>query len=207
MSPLNKAQLNQIRDERKEQILQAALRVFARRGIAGTKISMIVAEAGVSQGLFYHYFKSKDEILIALVEQAVEISYNATKSIQDIPISPMEKIRLLTQSILDEEGKYYFMLIHQARMSDDLPDRVMELFTRYNMKAYVALLMPVFEEGMKDGVIAAADLEEMISCYFSILSGVMVVNAKDPGEYTIPSVDMVMRLFTETGANNSEGSR
>ncbi|MBO9600821.1 MAG: TetR/AcrR family transcriptional regulator [Cohnella sp.] len=196
MSPLNKEQLNQIRDERKEQIMTAALKVFARRGIAGTKISMIAAEAGVSQGLFYHYFKSKDEALIALVEHAMDISYTGTKSIQDLPIPPLEKIRLLTRSILDEEGKYYFLLIHQARMSDDLPDRVRELFAQYNMKSYVDLMLPIFQEGARDGVIASTDLEYFISCYFSILSGVMVVHTKEPGEYALPSVEMVMRLFT-----------
>ncbi len=196
MSPLNKEQLNQIRDERKDQIMNAALKVFARRGIAGTKISMIASEAGVSQGLFYHYFKSKDEALIALVEQAMDISYTATQSIQNIPIPPLEKIRLLTQSILDEEGKYYFMLIHHARMSDDLPDRVKELFARYNMKAYVDLMMPIFQEGARDGVIASTDLEHLISCYFSILSGVMVVHTKEPTEYPLPSAEMVMRLIT-----------
>jgi AcrR family transcriptional regulator len=197
LSPLNKEQLNQIRDERKEQIMGAALKVFARRGIAGTKISMIAEEAGVSQGLFYHYFKSKDEVFIALVEDAMDISYTATKSVQDMPISPLEKIKFLTQSILNEEGKYYFMLIHQARMSEEVPDRVKELFSQYSMKAYVDLMMPIFEEGQRAGDIAAGDLEEIISSYFSVLSGVMVVNARGSSDYRIPEVDMIMRLVTK----------
>jgi AcrR family transcriptional regulator len=197
LSPLNKEQLNQIRDERKEQIMGAALKVFARRGIAGTKISMIAEEAGVSQGLFYHYFKSKDEVFIALVEDAMDISYTATKSVQDMPISPLEKIKFLTQSILNEEGKYYFMLIYQARMSEDLPDRVKELFSQYSMKTYVDLMMPIFEEGQRSGDIVAGDLEELISSYFSIISGVMVVNARGGSVYRIPEVDMIMRLVTK----------
>ncbi|WP_276352381.1 TetR/AcrR family transcriptional regulator [Cohnella caldifontis] len=197
MSPLSKEQLSQIRDERKDQIMRAALKVFARRGIDGTKISMIVAEAGVSQGLFYHYFKSKDEALIALVQEAIDISYSATKSLRDLPIAPLEKIRFLTQSILNDEGKYYFLLIYQARMSDDLPDRIKELFSEYSMKAYVDLMRPIFEEGQRSGDIAAGDLEEIIASYFTILSGVMVVNAKGDGVYRIPDVDTIMRLVTK----------
>ncbi|WP_276353862.1 TetR/AcrR family transcriptional regulator [Cohnella caldifontis] len=195
MSPLQKEQLSLIRDERKDQIMRAALKVFARRGVAGTKISMIVAEAGVSQGLFYHYFKSKDEALIALVQEAMDISYTATKSLREMPVAPLEKIRFLTQSILDDEGKYYFLLIYQARMAEDVPVQVKELFSRFTMKSYVDLLRPVFEEGQRAGDIAAGDLDEMISCYFTILSGVMVVNAKGDGDYRIPQVDMIMRLF------------
>ncbi len=158
---------------------------------------MIVAEAGVSQGLFYHYFKSKDEALIALVQEAIDISYSATKSLRDLPIAPLEKIRFLTQSILNDEGKYYFLLIYQARMSDDLPDRIKELFSEYSMKAYVDLMRPIFEEGQRSGDIAAGDLEEIIASYFTILSGVMVVNAKGDGVYRIPDVDTIMRLVTK----------
>jgi AcrR family transcriptional regulator len=197
MSPLNKEQLNQIRDERKEQIMGAALKVFARRGIAGTKISMIAEEAGVSQGLFYHYFKSKDEAFIALVQEAMEVSYTGTKSLHNMPNSSLEKIKYLTQSILKDESKYYFLLIYQARMSEDLPDRVKELFSQYSMKTYVDLMMPIFEEGQRSGDIVAGDLEELISSYFSIISGVMVVNAKENSVYRIPEVDMIMRLVTK----------
>lgn len=49
-------------DERREQIKKAARKVFAIKGIAGTKISMIAAEAGISQGLTYRYFQSKEEL-------------------------------------------------------------------------------------------------------------------------------------------------
>jgi AcrR family transcriptional regulator len=197
LSPLNKDQLHQIRDERKEQINRAALKVFAQRGILGTKISMIAAEAGVSLGLFYHYFKSKDEAFIALAQEAMEISYTTTKSLQNVPISPLEKIRLLTEAILKEEGKYYFLLIYQARTSEGVPGEVKELFSQYSMKAYVDLLMPIFAEGQQAGEIVAGDLGELISSYLSILSGVMVVNANEGGEYRIPEVDMVMRLVTK----------
>jgi AcrR family transcriptional regulator len=197
MSPLNKEQLNQIRDERKEQIMRAALKVFAQWGIVGTKISMIAAEAGVSQGLFYHYFKSKDEAFIALVQEAMEISYTSTKSLQSIPISPLEKIRFLTEAILEEESKYYYLLIYQARSSEGVPDEVKELFTQYSMKAYVDLLMPLFAEGQQAGEIVAGDLEELISSYLTILSGVMVMNARESSDYRIPEVDMVMRLVTK----------
>jgi len=197
LTPLNNEQLLQIRDERKEQIMGAALKVFAERGIEGTKISMIAAEAGVSQGLFYHYFKSKDEAFITLVQIAMEASFSATKSLQNMPISSLEKIRFLTQTILKGEGKYYFLLIHQARISDELPDQVKELFSQYSMEAYVELMMPIFEEGQREGEIAAGDLEKLISSYFSILSGIMVVNAGGRSAYTIPEVEMIMRLVTK----------
>jgi AcrR family transcriptional regulator len=55
-------------EERRLQILDAALTVFAEKGYRGTSIKDIAAAAGMSQGLMYHYFKSKEELLRATVE-------------------------------------------------------------------------------------------------------------------------------------------
>ncbi|MDZ7543600.1 TetR family transcriptional regulator, partial [Clostridium perfringens] len=133
MSPLNEEQQHHIRDERREQIISAALKVFARRGIIGTKMSMIAAEAEISHGLLYHYFASKEELFTTLVERAMIASDEAMQSDYELPGSPIDKIRALTQDILDEGGTDYFLLIHQARTSDGVPEKVVELMKHYSM--------------------------------------------------------------------------
>src|SRR5687768_14860013 len=52
--------------DRRRQILDAAIRVFARQGYNACRVSDIADEAGVAYGLVYHYFKSKDEVLDTL---------------------------------------------------------------------------------------------------------------------------------------------
>jgi len=52
--------------DKRRQILEAAVRVFARQGFHGCRVSDIADEAGVAYGLVYHYFGSKDEILSTL---------------------------------------------------------------------------------------------------------------------------------------------
>ena len=49
--------------DKRRQILDAAVRVFARQGFHATRVSDIADEAGVAYGLVYHYFNSKDEVL------------------------------------------------------------------------------------------------------------------------------------------------
>ena len=71
MSPRSEEQNTLLKDERREQILSAALKVFALRGFSATKISDIVAEGGISHGLLYHYFSSKEEIFFELVSRAL----------------------------------------------------------------------------------------------------------------------------------------
>ncbi|MFD0697532.1 TetR/AcrR family transcriptional regulator [Paenibacillus sp. GCM10027628] len=196
MAPLNDEQLHQIRDERREQIMGAALQVFAKRGILGTKMSMIAAEAGISHGLLYHYFKSKEELFTTLVEGAMIGSQEAMSSIYDLPGSPIAKLRALTEDILDESGTPYFLLIHQARTSDGVPDKVKQLIEDYSMKKFVDALLPLFVEGQRSGEIITGNPEELISSYLSVLSGLMVLNAQGIGGYRIPKVDFLLRLIT-----------
>lgn len=57
------------RQKREQQILKAALKVFARQGYPKTNVSDLVKEAGVSRGTFYLYFKSKKDIFARLVDR------------------------------------------------------------------------------------------------------------------------------------------
>lgn len=55
--------------EKRRQILDAAVRVFARQGFHATRVADIADEAGVAYGLVYHYFRSKDEVLNELFSE------------------------------------------------------------------------------------------------------------------------------------------
>jgi AcrR family transcriptional regulator len=195
VSPLNEEQQHQIRDERREQIMGAALKVFARRGIIGTKMSMIAAEAGISHGLLYHYFASKEELFTTLVERAMIASDEAIHSVYELPGTPIDKIRALTLDMLDEGGTDYFLLIHQARTSDGVPEKVVELMKRYSMDKYVKQLQDLFREGQEVGELVDGDLDEMISSYLSVLSGLMVLNVQKIGGYQRPRVDVLLRMI------------
>lgn len=61
-----------IRDEQKRRIMDAARTLFAHKGFSDTKMTDIAAAAGVSYGLAYHYFASKEELFIRLVEKALQ---------------------------------------------------------------------------------------------------------------------------------------
>jgi len=56
-------------DEKRRQLLEAAVRVFARKGFHGSRVGDIAEEAGVAHGLLYHYFESKDQVLEAVFRE------------------------------------------------------------------------------------------------------------------------------------------
>jgi len=62
------------RDDTREKLFEAAARVFEEQGIGGASIEAIAAAAGFTRGAFYSNFKSKDELIIAMLEDHVEQS-------------------------------------------------------------------------------------------------------------------------------------
>lgn len=58
-------------DERKSEIIKTAGRLFLQKGVHNTKISKIVETIGVAKGLFYYYFKSKDDVISAVIEHFI----------------------------------------------------------------------------------------------------------------------------------------
>lgn len=63
MAPRKQEKLEVIREQSRSKILSAALRLFSKKGFKNTSINDIAGEAGISKGLMYNYFKSKEELL------------------------------------------------------------------------------------------------------------------------------------------------
>ncbi len=70
--PRTREQFEEIRENRRKQILDAALETFASEGYAHSSIADIANEAEISKGLIYNYFESKEDLLIRLIEKGIE---------------------------------------------------------------------------------------------------------------------------------------
>ena len=85
----------------KESLLQAALKVFATNGYHGSSVSNIAKEAKVSKALFYHYFESKNELLVIFAKQRLEEWTPLVENLEMIQ-DPKERITFLIDFILSE---------------------------------------------------------------------------------------------------------
>jgi AcrR family transcriptional regulator len=198
MSPRSEETNQQIREDRREEILQAALLVFARRGLAATKISDIAEAAGLSHGLIYHYFKSKDEIYTELVRRTFDISTGIFGYAAQSPGDPWERIRMMTETVLaggyQGDSPYYFLLAMQVFTSEAVPEEVKKIMAE-KVPLYTGYLIPLLVEGQKTGQIAAGDPLVMSTAYFSLIQGLAVMKMQMGEEMPIPSADIILRLF------------
>jgi AcrR family transcriptional regulator len=87
--------------EKRRQILDAAVRVFARRGFHICRVSDIADEAGVAYGLVYHYFQSKDEILDTLFTERWNILLEVIAQTDAEELPPREKLGAIANFIVD----------------------------------------------------------------------------------------------------------
>jgi len=87
--------------DKRRQILDAAIRVFARQGFHATRVSDIADEAGVAYGLVYHYFKSKDEVLNELFVERWSLLLTAIEETDRTGAAPREKLAAVASFIVD----------------------------------------------------------------------------------------------------------
>jgi TetR/AcrR family transcriptional regulator, fatty acid metabolism regulator protein len=87
--------------DKRRLILDAAVRVFARRGFNGCRVSDIADEAGVAYGLVYHYFRSKDEVLDTLFLERWNVMLEVIRELDTREIAAREKLYAITSFIVD----------------------------------------------------------------------------------------------------------
>ena len=80
-------------EERRRQILDAAVRAFAKKGYHACRVSDIAEEAGVAYGLVYHYFESKDAVLEAIFREMWGMMVGAINAVESLDDSPREQLR------------------------------------------------------------------------------------------------------------------
>ena len=87
--------------DKRRQILDAAIRVFARQGFHATRVSDIADEAGVAYGLVYHYFRSKDEVLNELFVERWSLLLIAIEETDRTGETPRQKLAAVAGFIVD----------------------------------------------------------------------------------------------------------
>ena len=79
--------------DRRRELVEAAVSVFARKGFHGSRVGDIAEEAGVAHGLLYHYFRSKDEVLETIFRDAWQRLTIETDRIEASDIALREQLR------------------------------------------------------------------------------------------------------------------
>ncbi len=85
-------------DDRPQELIDAALRVFAERGYRGTRLEEVAEAAGVTKGTIYHYFDTKEELLLGAIEHYRALAFGRIEEVLGDPaLSSADRIRLVVR--------------------------------------------------------------------------------------------------------------
>ncbi len=144
----------QYRERKKQEIMESALRCFAKKGFESTSVDEICAQSGVSKGSIYTYFSSKDELYIELMTKQTEISVSRIQEVMLGLNTTFEKLDFLF-SIYDQEyteksiGEIVVNLefkLHSSR-NKEINEKLSEMRQKYT----VSYITEIIEEGQKIG--------------------------------------------------------
>jgi AcrR family transcriptional regulator len=122
MSPRSAESNKAIREERRAAIMDTALIVFAERGFEGTRIQDIADRCGLSYGLVYRYFPSKEQIFTAMVEMALEAAGRLAESLPK-GTGP-EALAAFVGIASAYPSPLYFALVAQALSDKSVPEEL-----------------------------------------------------------------------------------
>lgn len=146
--------LNSVRapvGDKREAILGAATRVFARNGYFNSKVADIARDAGVADGTVYLYFKSKEEILHSIFDRGMEEAITEGRKQLLTITDPREKLRRVAHLHLERLGADRDLaIVFQVELRSTT--KFMEEFSAAGFAEYLGLIRAAVEEGQRAGV-------------------------------------------------------
>jgi TetR/AcrR family transcriptional regulator, fatty acid metabolism regulator protein len=116
--------------DRRRELVDAAARVFARKGFHASRVGDIAEEAGVAHGLLYHYFRSKDEVLETIFRDTWELLVVETGRIEESGLALREQLRRFARIYL---GSWLIapdsirVLVREVARSPEIGERIDEI--------------------------------------------------------------------------------
>ncbi len=133
-------------DERKNEILDVSQRLFTEKGYDKCSVNEIINEIGIAKGTFYHYFKSKEEVLDAIIDRTTKmIIERATLVGNNQEMSPREKFLKVFLAIRVEDEQ-------QLKLLDEIHKVDNALMHQKSLVASVEGITPILVEIVKEGI-------------------------------------------------------
>jgi AcrR family transcriptional regulator len=190
-----------IPDKGTQQIVMAALEVFARKGLTAARISDIAEKAGFSQGFVYNYFKSKDDIFTKIVDLASEGAGATVIKASRLDGTPYEKIYWMTEALLSPDSiamQHWRLITIQSSTSDAIPEEAKRI-SKEKMVQPIKLMMQLLIEGQQKGEIVTEDPLILSITYFSIVQGLGITRMQGSREMPFPTTELILSFLRAPG--------
>jgi len=186
-------------EEKRRTILEAAVRVFARKGYHTCRVGDIAEEAGVAYGLVYHYFTSKEEVLETVFRDNWRMLVDALRQVEESEQPPREQVRRVAAIVLRtwrDRPDLVRVLVREVARSPQLQREIHEV-------AHVfAALERIIARGQEEGDFRR-DLDTRLAAYVlygaleEILTGWVLGQLPDGDDDVARAERVVVQMLCE----------
>ena len=144
-------------DERRGEVIDAAARVFARRGYDATTIDDLVEATGLPRGSLYHYTTGKQDLLIQIHKRFIAPLLEQGRAIEARALPPADTLRAVAHALMENIAAYrdqVTVFFHEWRVIEGDPrwEEILE-----ERRQFEAIIDRALERGMREGDFAAQD--------------------------------------------------
>ncbi|MFZ6026158.1 MAG: TetR/AcrR family transcriptional regulator [Chloroflexota bacterium] len=170
-----------VSEERRTQIIESALSVFTRQGFANTRMEDVASESGLSKGLLYWYFKSKDEIVVAIADL---LFGGELRKMRNLPCEGLPAGDCLMNFLETFIADIRMMLkvtpiVYEFYALAFRNQTVRKLMKTY-LHSFVEILEPIVQKGIDSGEFAPGEPRLLALAIGSMLEGTLLLWAYDP---------------------------
>lgn len=192
---------NPAKDEREQAFKEAALKVFSSKGYHKTTMAEIAMEAGFGKGTLYWYWKSKEKLYFALIEESHNEFLELVRQAGEIEGNALEKLYWLGNETVDLHYRHrdYTKLSWKMR-AEELeafsPEYVEKLHNNNNQ--IKKKLEEIISQGIEEGTLPAVDPYYMACMLLGLMEGMEIQWLEDPEAFDLRvAMEMVLELIAQ----------
>ena len=185
------------KEERRNEIIETAGKLFEEKGYEQTQVQDIVNEIGVAKGLFYYYFKSKDEVMEELADRYADAIIDAVNKLIDKDISTFDKINRIFQIFIYSAEKKFGIFMGILNVKNGITHE--RIFFNVGKKM-VPLVTELILSGNDNGECNCSDpefiTEFLVSGLFNIMNQISPDEKIDYLKEKLPTIKtMILKLY------------
>lgn len=165
-----------VSNERKTQILNAAEDIFTQKGFDDARMEDIAEETGVSKGTLYLYFKSKDDLIFAILDRMFQREFKQFENLDKDLLSATDTIWKITDMITrDILGMIRLIPIVYQFLALAFRNKFVQAALKRYINYYLDILTPIIQRGVDSGEFKAVDAHEVSIAMGAVIEGTLLL--------------------------------
>ena len=165
-----------VSEERKDQIMNAAEEVFSQKGFNDARMDDIAEETGLSKGTLYLYYKSKDDLIIAILDRIFQREFRIFENLDLTSVSATDAIWSFAETTSKDVKMMVRLLpITYEFMGLAFRNKLVQKAFKAYFNHYMDILIPIIQHGIDTGEFRPADPKEIALAMGAIMEGTLLL--------------------------------